>query len=127
VNAGAAAASVAELGRVHGYLAGPWAEAAFPTGLVIGGIVILGHHHGDQALIERQHQIMGTLGILTGFTWPAARLVPSLAALEYAWPLLFGALAFVFITYTEQAHDATDEGGHEHGDEHGDEHVHPTT
>ncbi|HEY6202459.1 MAG TPA: FAD-dependent oxidoreductase [Candidatus Limnocylindria bacterium] len=117
MNAGAAAVSVAELGRVHGYLTGAWSDAAFPTGLVVGGVLILSHHHGDAVLIERQHQIMGALGILTGFTWLGARLIPSLLGLSYAWPLIFAVLAFVFITYIEHTHDAI-EDGHDHAGEH---------
>ncbi len=93
-----------------------------PAGLIAAGIIFYGHHHGTSGLINRQHAIMAFLFILTGLTWLAARFIPLLEPLKFSWPMLFGILAYMFVTHKQQddhehgAHGHEHEGdGHEHG------------
>jgi isorenieratene synthase len=106
---GTAVASCAELALIWWQPSSLVLRAIFPLGLIGGGIIFYSHHHGDKALINRQHQIMAFTFIAAGLTWLGARFVPMFAPLNYAWPLLIGILAFLFISYTER--DQTAVGG----------------
>ena len=116
MTAGALVAGVAELATGYLQQTSPPLRTLFPLGLVASGIVFYGHHHGGKAVIHRQHNIMAWLFIVTGLTLLVARFIPSLAPLQYAWPMLYGVLAYVFVTYTEEEVHAHGEVGHDDGD-----------
>ena len=112
---GASAGACAELALVFFHKETLLTRMLFPAGLVGAGVIFYGHHHSDNAVVKRQHDIMAFLFVLTGLTWLCARMFPVLVSLRYAWPVLFGTEAYLFLTYTEE------EGG---GPEHATSHAH---
>ncbi len=94
----------------------------FPVGLIAAGVIFYNHHHGDKALIGRQHKIMAFVFVVTGLTALGARFVPMLSPLQYAWPMLLGLEAYLFISYTEhEEHIHGADSGDSHGGGHGDD------
>ncbi len=115
---GAIAGGLAELALVFWHPDSWIIRALFPAGLIGAGIIFFGHHHSDQALIMRQHYIMGTLFVVIGLVFLGARFVPMFSPFTYAWPLLFGVEAFLFITYTEdEGHMHNGSQDHSHSDD----------
>jgi len=84
-----------------------------PAGLVGAGIIFYAHHHGDEPTVLREHNIMAFLFVLTGITWVFAREVSALAPLRFAWPILFGIEAYLFISYQEPV-SVPPVNGHDH-------------
>lgn len=84
-----------------------------PAGLVASGILFYIHHHGSEATVVREHNIMAFLFVLTGVVWLAARGIPLMAPLGVVWPVLFALEAYLFISYQEPV-SATEPIAHQH-------------
>jgi hypothetical protein len=119
---GAIAGGLAELALVLWHPSSWFVRALYPAGLVGAGIIFFEHHHNDQALVTGQHSIMALLFVVIGLIFLGARLVPMFSPLAYAWPILFGVEAFLFISYTEED-GHTHEGSQDHAHD-ADGHIH---